>query len=292
MRFANHAGRLTLISSSSGDAIDGARGVDVHAASGGRIPADPQLAFAQWDAVLECARDLPPAGDVVIDRDRLGAPSPRPPQVFGIGLNYADHGAESGLEVPEVPLIFTKLGTAVTGPFHPIPLSTQTADWEVEIVIVIGRRARNIAAAQAWNVVAGLTAGQDISDRDIQWRPPNMPQFGVGKSLPGFSPLGPVLVTPDEFTDRDDLALTCHVNGEQVQRSRSSKMVMPIAELVAYLSTLMPLLPGDVIFTGTPSGVGMSREPPRYLAVGDRLETYVEGVGTMSNRLVAEGAAG
>ncbi len=156
---------------------------------------------------------------------------------------------------------------------------------------MIGRRARHVVVADAWEVVAGLTAGQDLSDRDIQWRPSSTPQFGLGKSLAGFAPLGPTLVTPDEYPDPDDIELACFLNEEEVQRSSTSQMLISIPEIISYLSGIVTLLPGDVIFTGTPSGIGMTRTPPRYLAPGDRLESFVQGVGTMSHTFTAVPAA-
>jgi 2,4-didehydro-3-deoxy-L-rhamnonate hydrolase len=286
MRFANHDNRLTLITEPEAD-LSRARGLDVHRASGGSLPHEPELALERWDEVLDWAAGVTAPADVAIDPLRLAAPSPRPRQIFGIGVNYADHGSEAGMERPEVPLVFTKLAPAITGPFATIELATQAVDWEVEIVVVIGRAARAVGAASAWHAVAGVTAGQDLSDRDIQWRPQATPQFSLGKSLPGFAPLGPLLVTPDEFPDPDDIELACHLNGEEVQRSRSSLMLFSVPELIAYLSSITPLHPGDVIFTGTPSGIGMTRTPPRYLAPGDRLDSFVEGVGTMSHTLRA-----
>jgi 2-keto-4-pentenoate hydratase/2-oxohepta-3-ene-1,7-dioic acid hydratase in catechol pathway len=297
MRFANHDGRLTLVEAAAEDDLHGATGVDVHEASGGRLPAEPEAALLRWDEVLAWAddhrraRSAPGTGVVTLERERLGAPSPAPRQVFGVGLNFADHGAESGMELPSMPLIFTKLSTAVTGPYGDVPITTQTVDWEVEIAVVMGRTARSVAAADAWSSVAGLSVGQDLSDRDIQWRPPSSPQFGLGKSLPGFAPLGPLLVTPDELPDPDDLELSCVLNGEVVQQARSAQMIFPIGELIAYLSGIVPLLPGDVIFTGTPSGVGMGRTPPLYLKDGDRLESHVEGLGTMSHHFTAVAAS-
>lgn len=290
MRFANHEGRLTLITGGLDDELDGTTGVDVHAASGGRIPADPDRALHAWGDVLTCVRNPLPTEPVTIRRAGLGAPSPRPRQIFGIGVNYADHGAESGMEVPEVPLVFPKLSTAVAGPFDAIPLSTDAVDWEIEIAVIIGMPARDVPAARVWDVVAGLTIGQDLSDREIQWRPQSTPQFSLGKSLAGFAPLGPVLVTPDEFPDPDDIELVCRLNGQEMQRSRSSHMLLSIGALVAYLSSVLELLPGDVIFTGTPSGIGMSRTPPRYLSPGDRLDSWIEGIGSMSHSFISAGA--
>jgi len=289
MRVANHAGRLVLLAPDADvdGGLHGARGIDVHRASGGTIPAEPELAYEHWDEVLALAGDPPDTAEITIDRDRLGSPSPQPRQVFGIGVNYADHGAEAGMAVPEVPLVFTKLSTAITGPYGVIPLSTEAVDWEVEIAVVIGRRARDVASSAAWEFVAGFTAGQDLSDREIQWRPEATPQFGLGKSLAGFAPLGPILVTPDEYPDPDDVELACRLNGEEVQRSSSAQMLLSVSEIISYLSGIVNLHPGDVIFTGTPSGIGMTRTPPRYLEAGDTLDSFVARVGTMSHTFTA-----
>ncbi len=295
MKFANHDGRLTLIDRGSEGELQGARGIDVNRASGGRIPAEPERALELWDDVVAWVgqRGQPghatdaEAGVITIDARRLGSPTPKPQQIFGIGLNYADHGTEANMQLPEVPLIFTKLSTAVTGPFDPIEITTESVDWEVEIAVVIGASAQHVPAADAWSVVAGVTAGQALSERDIQWRPRETPQFGLGKSLPGFAPLGPLLVTPDEYPDPDDIELSCRLNGEEMQRSRSAEMLFSVSEIIAYLSAITPLLPGDVLFTGTPAGIGMTRTPPRYLAPGDRLESWVQGAGTMSHTLVS-----
>jgi len=205
---------------------------------------------------------------------------------IAIGLNYADHAAESDFAVPESPPVFTKFVTSLTGPFGEIVVPPGQVDWEVELVTVIGRRAHRVAAEDAWSYVAGVSIGQDISERVLQSSGP-VPQFSLGKSHPGFGPIGPVLVTPDELPDRDDLELGCLINGEQVQKGYTRDMVFPVPELIARLSAVAPLLPGDVIFTGTPSGVGLGRTPPRWLQAGDELVSYIRGIGEMRHRFVA-----
>lgn len=279
MRFANVAGRLVKVT-------DEGRGIDLEAASGGLLAADPQIVVeTQWDQLLEVAAVA--SGPLVeFDRSQLFAPVPRPRQVFALALNYADHAAEGGVPAPEYPITFTKFPTCITGPDADIELSGDRVDWEVELVVVIGRAAHRIAPKQAWDHVAGLTAGQDISDRTVQHRRP-VPQFSLGKSFAGYGPTGPYLVTPDEFTDRNSLRLGCWVNGEQVQRGTTADLVFPVAELLAELSAILPLLPGDLIFTGTPAGVGVACDPPRFLAAGDTLESHIEGIGELRNRIVA-----
>lgn len=279
MRFANVSGRLKLVTGSGAVA-------DIAEASHGRISGDVQDAYTRWDAVLDIAAGLGdvPGEDVL--PVELGNPSPFPRQVFAIGLNYADHAAEASFTVPVEPTVFTKFPTSLTGPYGPIVLPPGHVDWEVELVVVIGRGGHRIAAEDAWSHVAGLSAGQDLSERDRQRMGP-APQFSMAKSFPGFSPVGPLLVTPDEFDDPDDLELGCLLNGEEVQKGRTADMVFGVPELVARLSAVTPLLPGDVLFTGTPAGVGVGRTPQRFLAPGDELVSYVRGVGEMRHVMAA-----
>ena len=277
MRVGNLDGRLTLFVG------DGA--VDVANASGGRFGPDPQGAYAVWDELRDWA-----AGSALepqpYDPSLLGPPVPHPTQVFAIGLNYAAHAAESGSDVPTFPPTFTKFPTAITGPDAVVALPSGSVDWEVELVVVVARRAYQVVAADAWSCIAGLMVGQDLSERVVQRRPP-VPQFSLGKSFPGFAPIGPWVVTPDEFADPDDLELGCTVNGEQVQLSRTSDLIFSVPALVERLSGILPLLPGDIIYTGTPSGVGVGRTPPRFLQPGDELVSTIEGIGSIRTHLVA-----
>ncbi|MCR6485141.1 fumarylacetoacetate hydrolase family protein [Amycolatopsis sp. OK19-0408] len=275
MRIANLAGRLVLLTE--------AGAVDVERASGQRFAADPHTVYARWDEFTAWAAEAPTADAEAFDEGDLRAPSPTPAQVFGVGLNYREHAAESGLGLPDSPAVFTKFPSCLTGPTGEITLTGSTVDWEVELVAVIGREARNVPAERGWAHVAGLTAGQDLSDRTVQLAGP-APQFSLGKSAPGFGPTGPWLVTPDEFADRDNLALSSEVNGEAVQKGRTNDLIFSVPELVARLSAILPLRPGDVIFTGTPSGVGQARSPQRFLAAGDELVTTIEGIGSMRHR--------
>jgi 2,4-diketo-3-deoxy-L-fuconate hydrolase len=283
MRIANVAGRLSLL-------IDDRR-VDVCDASEGRFTADPQAVFERWDEFVAWTHAAAPHADgVPLDAATVEAPVPRPRQVFAIGLNYASHAAESGIDLPEYPTTFTKFPTSIAGPASGVELPSEKVDWEAELVVAIGRRAHRIAAADAWNHVAGLTVGQDLSERAVQLRPP-VPQFSLGKSFPGFAPIGPYLVTPDELPDPDDLELSCALNGEEVQRARTSDLIFSVPDLIEYLSAVLPLLPGDLIFTGTPSGVGAARTPPRYLTPGDELVTTIDGIGTLRTRAHVTAAA-
>lgn len=273
MRLADHDGRATLL-------VEGG-GIDVATASGGRFGPDIQALYDEWPAFVAFAGGL--AGSeptAAVDEARFGNPVPRPRQVFAIGLNYRAHAAESGVEPPTVPAVFTKFPACLTGPGAEVALPSGNVDWEVELVAVIGVRADRVAEADGWAHVAGVTVGQDLSERVVQFAAGG--QFCLGKSYRGFGPMGPVLVTPDELDDPDDLALGCAVDGEVVQQSRTSDMVFPVPRLVAELSAVVPLLPGDVLFTGTPEGVGARRSPARFLRPGQALESWVDGVGRLA----------
>jgi 2-keto-4-pentenoate hydratase/2-oxohepta-3-ene-1,7-dioic acid hydratase in catechol pathway len=185
------------------------------------------------------------------------------------------------MTVPEVPATFTKFPASLSGPFDEVELSGETVDWEVELVVVIGRKADRVSTDSAWDHVAGLTVGQDISDRTLQFAAAG--QFSLGKSYRGYGPMGPWLVTVDEFANPDDLELGCRLNGEEVQRDRTSDLIFTVPQLISTLSGVLALLPGDVIFTGTPAGVGIVRQPPKFLAPGDVLESWIEGIGTIRN---------
>jgi 2-keto-4-pentenoate hydratase/2-oxohepta-3-ene-1,7-dioic acid hydratase in catechol pathway len=199
-------------------------------------------------------------------------------------LNYRDHAQEAGLELPTSPMVFTKFPASVTGPYATIELPAGSVDFEIELVAVIGRRAYRVAERDGWSHIAGLTVGQDLSERQLQLQPPAPQQYNLAKSFAGFAPIGPCLVTPDEFPDPDDIALGCLLNGEQMQKAHTGELIFPIPALVAYLSAVLPLLPGDLILTGTPSGIGWARTPPRFIQPGDELTSYVDGIGAMRHR--------
>ena len=276
MKLANCNGRAALV---IGEQI-----ADVATASDGRFGPDLAAIYAQWDDFVAFASGVTEGNAPLVEAD-LGNPAPMPRQVFAIGLNYRRHAEESGMTVPSVPATFTKFPASLGGPFDDIAIMSDTVDWEVELVAVIGRRADRAAEADGWSHVAGLTIGQDISDRTLQFAAGN--QFSLGKSHRGYGPMGPWLVTPDEFANPDDLGLGCSVSGETVQDARTTDLVFNVPRLVAELSAVLPLLPGDVIFTGTPAGVGMGRKPPRFLQPGDVLETWIEGIGSLRNTCVA-----
>ncbi len=275
MKLANNDGRAAII---CGDAI-----ADVHEVSGGRFGPDPMNVFDNWPEFAAFARDVT-SGSAPLVEAKLQCPVPVPRQVFAIGLNYRTHAEESGMAIPEVPATFTKFPASLGGPFDDVEIVGDTVDWEVELVVVIGTRADRVDAGAAWSHVAGLTVGQDVSDRTLQFAAGA--QFSLGKSRRGYGPMGPWLVTPDEVPNPDDLALGCSVDGETMQDARTSDLIFDVSQLIAQLSAVLPLLPGDVIFTGTPSGIGAVRNPARFLQRGAVLESWIEGIGTIRNRCV------
>jgi 2-keto-4-pentenoate hydratase/2-oxohepta-3-ene-1,7-dioic acid hydratase in catechol pathway len=276
-RFANVGGRSALV-----DAED--RWYDLERLTGGAVAADPMAALGQAEALHAAAGRLSgasPDGDLA--GADLGAPVPSPRNAFGIGLNYRPHAEESNMDLPEVPLVFGKFTSCVVGPRAEVEVRSETVDWEVELVVVIGERGRDIAAADAWNHVLGLTVGQDISDRALQFAS-KPPHFDLGKSRDTFGPMGPVLVSPDSFDDPTDLAITCDINGERKQDDRTTSLIFSVAELIEYLSAIITLDTGDVIFTGTPAGVGAASRT--FLKPGDVITSTIEGIGTMTNTCV------
>ncbi len=278
MRLAVIKSRLALVD------VRGA--IDVEAVSAGKFLPDPQAIYERWAQfsawyAANC-ETIRAAEATPYSADELGAPVPEPRQVFAIGLNYRAHAAEAGLALPESdPVVFAKFASSVTGPAAVVELPSEAVDYEAELVVVIGERAHRIAREDAWAHVAGLTLGQDLSERLVQFRGPT-PQFSLGKSFPGFSPIGPVLVTPDEFDDPDNIGIGCTLNGQQMQKSRTHDLIFTVPQLIESLSAVVPLLPGDLIFTGTPAGIGWARDPRVVLRPGDRLVTHAEVIGEMT----------
>ena len=286
MRVVSVQGRLAIV-------VDG-RVVDVERASGGRFAAEPQpiysrwAEFVAWAATENVSAQGGPASGPALDEVELAAPVPEPRQVFAIGLNYHEHATEGGLDASDTtPMVFTKFPSSVAGPYDDIPLPPGSVDFEAELVVVVGKRAERVAEVRAWEHVAGLTVGQDLSERELQTAPPHPPQFSLAKSFPKFAPIGPAVVTPDELDDPDDLGIGCHLNGEQMQKARTGDMIFSVPRIIGYLSSVLPLLPGDLIFTGTPSGIGFTRNLKRLLAPGDELLTQIEGVGSMRHHFYA-----
>jgi len=276
VRLACAAGRAVVLVG------DGAADVERH--SNGRFSSDPMDALTRWDEFVAYAEGVAEP-DSRLDPSSLGAPVPRPQKVFGIGLNYASHARETNMEPPEQPQVFTKFPSCLAGPTAVVDLPSDFCDWEVELVVVIGRGGRRITEDAALDHVAGYCCGQDISERRVQMAG-DRPQFSLGKSFDTFGPIGPAVVSLGAFADPNDVGLTCDVSGERVQESRTSDLIFSVPQLVAYISSICTLVPGDLIFTGTPSGVGVARRPPRFLGDGDTIVSTIEGIGTMTNRCV------
>ncbi len=279
MRVANVDGRAVLI-------VREDAGVDVAAASGGRFGPDPQALFADWSAFTAWAGTCTAAPDVRFTTEQLGPPVPRPAQVFAIGVNYREHADEAGYPPDSAPVTFTKFPSCLTGGDAVVALPTATVDWEVELVVVIGRPARRLRREDAWDHVAGLTVGQDLSERTAQLEG-GRPQFSLAKSHEGFGPTGPWLVTPGEVPDPDDLAISCRLGDESLQSSRTGRMIYDVPELLVRLSAVCTLLPGDIVFSGTPAGIGNARTPRRFLRAGDELISEIEGIGAIRTRFQA-----
>jgi 2-keto-4-pentenoate hydratase/2-oxohepta-3-ene-1,7-dioic acid hydratase in catechol pathway len=224
----------------------------------------------------------------VESRTRLGAPVGRVPKFLGIGLNYRDHAEETGLPIPDVPIVFTKATSCISGPNDPVlaPAGFKRMDYEVELAFVIGKRAKNIAVEDALDYVAGYCIGNDVSERRLQKGGPG--EWMKAKSYDTFGPLGPWLVTTDEIPDPQKLDLSLDLNGERMQTGNTSTMIFTVADLLSYISKYMTLLPGDVITTGTPPGVGMARDPRVFLKPGDEMVLRVEGLGEQRCTIVAE----
>ena len=285
MRIANVAGRACIVTPTGG--------VDLFAASDGRFPDNVDAAIGQLDEIAAWFAAADPALDpglsteaLLDDLSRLGPPVTRPPQIFAIGLNYADHAEETGLELPSQPMVFTKFASSLAGPGAEVPVLADTIDWEVELVAVIGAGGRDIAAADAWSHIAGYCIGQDVSERRLQMASAPA-QFSLAKSLRNYSPIGPWITTLDELDNPGDLAISCRRDDEVLQSSRTTSLIFDVPSLVEYLSAHVELLTGDLIFTGTPDGVGVGRRPRVFIQPGWEIRSEIEGLGYLHNSFVA-----
>jgi len=282
-----------------GEARVGALGdtdvVDLRSAWGGgdAAPASLVALLQGGPAALARARTAAQAAPASARRPlrsvRLLSPLPRPPKILCVGLNYRDHAEETGQPIPKVPIFFTKAVTSVTGPGAPIvlPIDSEQVDYEAELAVVIGTRCRRASPEAARDAVAGYTIMNDVSARDWQFR---TSQWFIGKTFDTFAPLGPAVVTADEVGDPHVLDVSLRLNGTEMQRSNTRHLIFDVPALVAELSRVMTLEPGDVIATGTPGGVGFIRKPPVFLKPGDQVEISITRIGTLANPAVAEGA--
>jgi 2-keto-4-pentenoate hydratase/2-oxohepta-3-ene-1,7-dioic acid hydratase in catechol pathway len=267
--------------------------INLQRASDAALP-DDMLDFLRLGAAaMDSARRLVAgqAGDIALDSVRLLAPIVNPGKVIAIGLNYMDHVLEGGFEVPEFATMFCKYPSSIIASGDEIrwsSLLTQQVDYEAELAVVIGNTARNVAAADAYDFIAGYLNCNDVSARDLQFRAGD--QWLRGKCLDSFCPLGPYLVSADEIPDPHALSIQCRVNGELRQNSNTGEIIHRIPQLIEYLSAAFTLQPGDVIITGTPPGVGAFHKPPLWLADGDLVEVEVEGLGVLRNRCALDAA--
>ncbi|WP_043419571.1 fumarylacetoacetate hydrolase family protein [Cupriavidus basilensis] len=228
---------------------------------------------------------------LVSGKPRIGAPVAGVRQLVAVGLNYRKHAEEAGMKIPDEPMVFTKAITSLSGPDDDIvlPMDSVSTDWEVELGVVIGQAAYQVSEADALSYVAGYCTANDVSER--AWQLERGGQFVIGKSAPGFAPIGPWLVTKDEVPDPQDLELTLQVNGRQRQRSSTNDMIFGVARALSYITGFLKLLPGDVVLTGTPSGVGLGMTPRTYLKPGDVVTTEVIGLGRQQQKVRLEGVA-
>lgn len=227
---------------------------------------------------------------LALDAITLGPPVPDPDKIICLGLNYSDHAAEANLAIPEVPVLFTKYRNSLTGPHDPIvlPHTSNKIDYEAELAVVIGRTCKDVSEQDALKYVAGYTIMDDVSARDMQMR---TSQWTAGKAIDTFAPMGPGIVPASDVPNPQDLMLTTRVNGQQLQHASSKYMIFSVAKTIEFISSFMTLVPGDIIATGTPAGVGFVRKPPIYLKAGDVVEIEIEGIGRIVNPVVAPSTA-
>ena len=281
MRLANVAGRTTIISE------EGL--IDVQTASNGAFSSSVDKAINNLDALKKWFYDTDPAPTTVatleeiMSRNDLGPVIETPSQIFAIGLNYRTHAEEIKLVLPTRPMVFTKFPSSITGANSTFKIPSETTDWEAELVIVFGKRVRNISVEDALSCVAGYCTGNDLSDRELQMAG-SPAQFSLGKSHENFSPIGPWLTTTDDIEDPNDLRISCSVNGTKYQNSNTSDMVFTVPELISYVSSVCEIRPGDLMFTGSPHGVGQGQTPKIFLKPGDVVETTIDGLGTLRNK--------
>ena len=270
-RLGNLDGRAVL--------IDGENWHDLAAASNGSFSGDPMEAVHRH-AELHTIQLNGRSPEGAVASAVFGPPVPCPRSVFAIGLNYAGHAGEADMDLPESPLVFTKFPSCLAGATDNVELNSDFADYEAELVVVIGTAGRSISPNNAWNHVMGLTVGQDISDRALQFAA-KPPHFDLGKSRDTYGPCGPAVVSTDLIAEPSNLRITCDINGERRQSGNTGQLIFDVPTLISYLSEILTLEVGDLIFTGTPEGIGASSG--EFLAAGDVIETSIEGLGKLRN---------
>ena len=273
-KLANIEGRAAL--------VEGENYYDLETLSSGKFDKDTSNALNNLNGLSELSKDLSISEPTGLLRNvRIDAPISAPKNCFAVGLNYKNHAEEAGMDIPAVPMIFTKHTTCLVGPNATIEMRSDHVDYEAELVVVIGSTGKDIQKDKAWDHVAGLCVGQDISDRTVQFSS-KPPQFNLGKSFDTFGPMGPYLISPDLLEDKDSLQIECKVNEEIRQKDNTNDLIFNIPSIISYLSEILTLNTGDIIFTGTPGGVGVMEG--KFLKEGDVLRTSIEGIGVLENK--------
>lgn len=278
MKIARIDGKAHLIDDSGNEL----RAADIEALSGGEFSSDVKALLPRLDELQVWSQeaDWKTRGETV-DFLQLQTPLPDPTQILAIGMNYQDHADEVNISVPESPAIFTKFSSSLTGASHKVKLPSAMVDWEVELVAVIGQGGRDIGKQEAWEHIAGYAVGQDLSCRELQFAASNSPQFSLGKSYEGFAPVGPWITTADEIDVSLGVRMDCRRGDEILQQGSTEHLIFDIPTLIEHISSVIELRTGDLIFTGTPDGVGFGRDPKEFLSPGDRLTSTIEGLGTI-----------
>ena len=272
-KLANIEGRAAL--------VDGENYYDLETISNGKFNNNTSSALTNLVGLSELSEDLSKSEPTGLLHDvKIDAPISAPKNCYAVGLNYRNHAEEAGMDIPSVPMVFTKHTTCLVGPNSTIEMRSDHVDYEAELVVVIGHPGKDILKDNAWNHVAGLCVGQDISDRTVQFSS-KPPQFNLGKSFDTFGPMGPYLVSPDSLQNKESLQIECKVNQEVRQKDNTNDLIFDIPSIISYLSEIVTLNTGDVIFTGTPGGVGVMEG--KFLKDGDVLRTSIEGLGTLKN---------
>ena len=272
-KLANIEGRAAL--------VEGENYYDLETISNGKFNNDTSNALTNLVGLSELSEDLSKSEPSGLLHDiKIDAPISAPKNCYAVGLNYRNHAEEAGMDIPSVPMVFTKHTTCLVGPNSTIEMRSDHVDYEAELVVVIGKSGKDIQKDNAWDHVAGLCAGQDISDRTVQFSS-NPPQFNLGKSFDTFGPMGPYLVSPDGLQDKESLEIECKVNQEVRQKDNTNDLISDVPSIISYLSEIVTLNTGDIIFTGTPGGVGIMEG--KFLKDGDVLSTSIEGIGTLEN---------
>ena len=257
---------------------------DIETISNGQLTSDPSKIINYINSLKKLYSKIDtfePIGEV--DGLSMGAPITNSVNCFAVGLNYKAHAEESDMEIPQFPMVFTKHTSCIVGPFDNIEMKSDIVDYEAELVVVIGKQGKNISKEDAWDHVAGLTVGQDISDRAVQFHA-TPPQFNLGKSFDTFGPIGPYLVSPDFVVNKDALHLECYINDELRQESSTDDLIFTVPDIISYISEFLTLNTGDLIFTGTPSGVGATQG--KLLKDGDIITTSIKEIGTIKNKCI------